>query len=49
MMRVIEEFVSAYHSLCPWDDWADPDFLDALLISKDKKPQKLILSKNTTH
>lgn len=39
--RNIEEFANAYcgHSL--WDDWADPQYLDRLLISQDVKPSTL--------
>ncbi|MGY1410772.1 Imm26 family immunity protein [Luteimonas sp. A611] len=35
---VVEEFVNAFYGLMPWDDWYVPDFLDAMLISPDKKP-----------
>jgi hypothetical protein len=39
---VIEEFLDAFYTLVPWDDWADPNYLDKLLLDKTKKPNKLI-------
>ena len=39
--RNIEEFANAYCGLSPWDDWADPHYLDRLLISQKVKPTKL--------
>ena len=36
-----EDFLSAFHAIIPWDDWFDPNYLDALLISKQKKPNNL--------
>jgi len=38
----IAEFLNAYYGLVPWDDWADPNYLDKLLISPDKKPKNII-------
>jgi hypothetical protein len=35
------EFAEAFRGLIPWDDWADPNYLDKLLISPDLKPKKL--------
>lgn len=32
-----DDFIKA-----PWDDWHDPEYLDKLLISPDKKPENLI-------
>lgn len=46
--RNVGEFANAFFGLSPWDDWADPEYLDKLLISKDKKPKKL-LYKSQTH
>ena len=37
-----DDFIKAYFSLAPWDDWHDPEYLDKLLISPDKKPESLI-------
>lgn len=42
---IVNEFLDAFHALRPWDDWARPDYLDALLLSRDKKPPNLIYSK----
>src|SRR5260221_7397416 len=39
----VNEFLNAYHGLTAWDDWADPGYLDGLLISRNKKPAKLLL------
>jgi hypothetical protein len=39
---IIEEFLEAFHGLVPWDNWKDPDYLDRLLISPDKKPANLV-------
>ena len=39
---IIDDFIKAYFSLAPWDDWHDPEYLDKLLISPDKKPESLI-------
>jgi len=39
---IIDDFIKAYFSLAPWDDWHDPEYLDKLLISLDKKPENLI-------
>ncbi len=33
---IIDDFIKAYFSLAPWDDWYDPEYLDKLLISPDK-------------
>jgi hypothetical protein len=41
----VAEFLAAYHGLTAWDDWADPTYLDRLLISPDKKPKKIILKR----
>jgi hypothetical protein len=40
---IIEEFLNAYHSLTPWDDWYDPNYLDQLLLDSTKKPKNLVL------
>ncbi len=42
----IGEFLSAYHALCPWDEWADPHYLDKLLVFPDKRPSNVILTKS---
>jgi hypothetical protein len=39
----VEEFASAFYGLMPWDDWYVPDYLDAFLLSADKKPIERLL------
>lgn len=34
----VEEFVNAFYGLVPWDDWYVPNYLDAFLVSPEKKP-----------
>lgn len=43
--RNIAEFANAFCALAPWDDWADPAYLDRLLLSPELKPEHLIFSK----
>lgn len=40
--RIVNEFANAFCGLHPWDDWANPDYLDGLLISPAKKPKHLV-------
>lgn len=35
---IVQEFVSAFYGLVPWDDWYVPDYLDDLLVSAERKP-----------
>ncbi len=42
----VEEFLNAFHCLVPWDHWADPLYLDRLLIHPSKKPPNVILTRN---
>jgi len=42
---VVEGFLNAFYGLEPWDDYYDPNILDSLLISPDKKPKHVILKK----
>lgn len=42
---IIGDFVNAFYSLTPWDDWANPFYLDNLLVDKAKKPKNLLLIK----
>ena len=39
---IITEFLNAFYALAPWDDWHDPQYLDRLLLSPAKKPQRLV-------
>ncbi len=43
---IVNEFVNAFYGLVPWDDWKDPNYLDALLISKDVKPVGRLIFKS---
>jgi hypothetical protein len=40
--RNVEEFMNAFCGLTFWDDWADPNYLDRLLISPTVKPKNLL-------
>lgn len=42
---IAEDFVHAFFSLAPWDDWFDPNYLDKFLVDQSKKPIDLILIK----
>jgi hypothetical protein len=42
---ILEDFLNAFYRLMPWDDWADPYYLDKLLVDKSKKPDNLLLVK----
>lgn len=42
---ILEEFLEAFYALTPWDDWAEPDYLDRLLVAPSKKPARLIYKK----
>ena len=42
---IIQEFLSAYYALRPWDTWYEPDYLDKLLVSPDKRPANVILTR----
>ena len=35
---IVEEFLNAWFGLAPWDDWADPDYLDRLLFPGRVRP-----------
>lgn len=39
---ILNEFLNAFYSLTPWDDWKDPDYLDNLLLDPSKKPSNLL-------
>lgn len=44
---IVRQFLDAYYRLAPWDDWADPKYLDGLLIGPNKRPGDLIYVKTT--
>jgi len=43
---IAQEFLAAYHRLCPWDDWYVPDYLDRLLLPGVARPDGVVLSKS---
>jgi hypothetical protein len=40
---IVENLLNAFHCLEPWNDFHDPDFLDGLLLSPDRKPPSVLL------
>lgn len=40
---LVIELMEAYYKLSPWNDYFDPNYLDSLLLSPDKKPKDIIL------
>ena len=40
---IVMKFLNAYHNLHPWNGFYEPDYLDRLLISADKKPSHVLL------
>lgn len=40
---LIIELLNAYYMLSLWNDYANPDYLDSLLLSPDKKPKNVLL------
>ena len=40
-----EDFANSYYGLLPWDDWYDPNYLDAYLVDLSKKPTNLLYKK----
>jgi hypothetical protein len=39
----VKLLMDAYYSLCPWNGFYEPDYLDQLLVSADKKPSSVLL------
>ena len=39
----VTKFLNAFRGLAPWDGWADPQYLDRLLIHPSKKPTNVLL------
>jgi len=44
---IAQEFLGAYHGLCPWDDWHDPNYLDTLLLPNVERPKHVVLRKSS--
>ncbi|MBC2012904.1 hypothetical protein IBB80_05695 [Listeria marthii] len=40
---IVVSLMNAYYSLVPWNSFHDPNYLDSLLISIDKKTNKVVL------
>jgi hypothetical protein len=40
---IVIKFLDAFYGLYPWNGFHNPDYLDGLLISQEKKPAKIIL------
>lgn len=38
---IVAEFANAFCGLVPWDDWADPNYLDQFLLGPELKPKTL--------
>jgi hypothetical protein len=43
---IIREFLEAYDGLRPWDDYADAQYFEKLLVSPDKKPARVVLTRS---
>lgn len=43
---LIEDFLNAFYSFIPWDDWFNPNYLDAFLVDLSKKPKTLVFIKS---
>jgi hypothetical protein len=39
---IVERLLSAFHGLEPWNDFHDPNYLDGLLLSRDRKPASVL-------
>jgi len=39
----VTTLMNAYHKLVPWNDFYDPNYLDGLLVSSDRKPANVLL------
>lgn len=38
----LHKFLSAFHGLSPWDEYADPNYFDKLLLQNVRRPQNVI-------
>lgn len=43
---IVNEFAHAFFGLAPWDDWANRDYLDGLLLDPSKKPHARLVYKH---
>lgn len=42
---IVGDFLNAFYGLAPWDDYADPEYLDGLLLDRSLKPKHVVLTK----
>lgn len=40
---ILRELMNAYYALSPWNAFHDPEYLDKLLISPEKKPKNVVI------
>lgn len=43
---IVRQFLDAVFGLAPWDDWADPNYLDALLLDPSRRPAAAVFEKS---
>lgn len=43
---IVNAFLNAFYGLALWDDWHDPNYLDRLLLTPDKKPLQRLVRKH---
>ena len=43
---IVRQFLDACFGLDPWDDWKDPDYLDALLLDPTRRPAGIVYKKS---
>jgi len=43
---IVNEFADAFYGLAPWDDWAQRDYLDGLLVDPSRKPHARLVYKH---
>jgi hypothetical protein len=44
----ISTFLNAFYGLAAWDAFADPHYLDKLLLHPERKPSRLVYVKSTS-
>ncbi len=41
----VEALLNGFYGLAPWDDYADPEYLDGLLLDRALRPKNVVLTK----
>lgn len=41
----VRELLEAFYGLAPWDDYADPEYLDGLLLDRALRPKNAVMTK----